>query len=378
MAWARSIFDAEERAFRNSLNRFVADEISPVQARLEAQGFVERRIWLKAGEAGMLGSAIPEAYGGAGAGRLFPFLVGEAIASTGFFYAGFAIQDIVAFYLLRYGSEWQKQRWLPDMCAGRKVAAIAMTEPTGGSDLKALLTAARRVDGGYMLNGSKTFITNGPTSDLVIVAARTDPDAGAKGVTLFVVETSAPGYTKGAPLKKLGQLAQDTGELFFQDVFVPERNRLGVEGSGFTALMSDLPFERLWLAVIATAAGQWALDTTVAYAKARRMFGSDLIQLQDPRFRLAEMKTELRIGQAFLDTCLDLYRSDDLDAETAAMAKYWCTELQGRVLDLCVQLHGGYGYMAEQPIARAYADARAQRIYGGSNEVMRELVARSL
>ncbi len=378
MAWARSIFDEEERVFRNSLDRFVAEEISPIQTRFESQGFLDRGTWLKAGEAGMLGSAIPEAYGGSGAGRLFPFLVGEAIASTGFFYAGFAIQDIVAFYLLRYGSERQKQRWLPDMCAGRKVAAIAMTEPKGGSDLKALSTAARRVDGGYVLNGSKTFITNGPTSDLVVVAARTDPDAGAKGVTLFVVETSAPGYTKGAPTKKLGQLAQDTGELFFQDVFVPEENRLGEEGSGFKALMSDLPFERLWLAVIATAAAQWALNTTVAYAKARRMFGTDLIQLQDPRFRLAEMKTELRIGQVFVDTCLKLYRSDDLAPETAAMAKYWCTELQGRVLDLCVQLHGGYGYMAEHRIARAYADARAQRIYGGSNEVMRELIARTL
>ena len=373
-----ALFGSDHDQFRDSIRRFLAAEATPHREAWDAAGRIDRGLWRAAGALGMLGSNIPGAYGGADADRLYPFIAAEELGASGFAFAGWTVQDICCHYILRYGTEVQKQAWLPGMCAGEIIASVAMTEPGAGTDLKAIRTTARRDGDDYILSGQKTFITNGPSCDVAIVVAKTDPAAGARGVSLFIVEAERPGFDKGRSLEKLGQKLQDTGELFFNEVRVPASNLLGTEGQGFMHLMSDLPFERLLISVHAVAAARAAFEMTVEYARTRPLFGGVLLDQQNSRFRLAELKTEIAVGQAFVDQCLAGYLAGTTDGNDAAMAKYWTTELQCRVVDACVQLHGGNGYMMDYPITRAYADARAQRIYGGSNETMRDLIGRTL
>ncbi|MDB5469515.1 MAG: acyl-CoA dehydrogenase protein [Caulobacter sp.] len=372
------LFDTEHEQFRESVRRFLETEAVPHREAWDAAGRIDRDLWRSAGALGMLGSAIPDQYGGAGADRLYPFIAAEELGRSGFAFAGWTVQDICCQYILKYGTEDQKQAWLPGLCAGDIIASVAMTEPGAGTDLKAIRTTARRDGDDYVLSGQKTFITNGPSCDVAIVVAKTDPAAGAKGVSLFLVEANRPGFDKGRNLQKLGQKLQDTGELFFNEVRVPASSLLGTEGQGFFHLMSDLPFERLLISVNAVAAARSAFEMTVEYARARPLFGATLLDQQNSRFRLAELKTEIAVGQAFVDQLLAGYLAGTTNGDDAAMAKYWTTELQCRVADACVQLHGGNGYMLDYPITRAYADARAQRIYGGSNETMRDLIGRTL
>jgi acyl-CoA dehydrogenase len=322
---------------------------------------------------------MPEEYGGVGVDVSYSVIFIEEQARIGATGPGFGLHsEIVAPYILHYGSDWLKARYLPRLASGEMIGAIAMTEPGAGSDLQAVRTAAVKDGDHFILNGAKTFITNGWHCDLVIVVAKTDPALGAKGTSLFVVDTSMPGFTKGPRLHKMGMSAQDTAELFFDNVRVPAQNLLGEENRGFAYLMQELPWERLQIAVAAVAATQAALAWTLEYTRERQVFGRAVRDFQTVAHRLAEMKTEIAIGQVFIDRCIELKLGDQLDAETASMAKYWTTEMQFKVIDQCVQLFGGYGYMHEYPIARAWADARVQRIYGGTNEIMKELISRSL
>ena len=377
----RSLFDADHQAFLESFQRFIAKEIIPFHADWEEQGYVDRAVWRKAGENGFLCMTLPEEYGGAGADKLYSVAQMEAIAHAGVSGIGFGLHnEIVAPYLLHYGTDAQKQRYLPAMANGEMVGAIAMSEPAAGSDLQGIRsTATKSADGShYVLNGSKTFITNGWHADLVIVVAKTDPAAGAKGTSLLLVEAGMPGFEKGQRLKKLGMKAQDTSELFFNDVKVPVENLLGAEGRGFICLMEQLPWERLQIAIGAVASAQAAIDWTVQYVKERKAFGQTVAGFQNTRFTLAELQTEVQVARVFVDKCCELMQAGTLDTATASMAKYWTSDLQCKVMDDCVQLHGGYGYMWEYPITRAYADARVQRIYGGTNEIMKEVIARSM
>ncbi|HXF45355.1 MAG TPA: acyl-CoA dehydrogenase family protein [Burkholderiaceae bacterium] len=375
----RTIFAPEHEAFRASVRRFVAERITPHHARWEEQGYVDREVWTQAGAAGLLCPSLPERYGGGGGDRLASVVVMEELAAAGASGPGFGLHsEIVAPYLLHYGSEEQKQRYLPRMARGEIIGAIAMTEPAAGSDLQGIRTTARRDGDAYVLNGSKTFITNGWLSDLVIVVAKTDPAAGAKGVSLLLVERGMPGFEKGQRLKKAGLKAQDTAELFFRDVRVPVANLLGREGEGFIYLMQQLPWERLQIAIMAVASARAGLQHTLAYVNERRAFGAPIGGFQNTRYVLAEVATEIEVGQVFVDRCLQLLDEGKLDSATASMAKLWCSEMQFRALDACVQLHGGYGYMWEYPVTRLWADARVQRIYGGTSEIMKELIARSL
>ena len=286
--------------------------------------------------------------------------------------------DIVAPYLLAFGSEELKSKYLPLMVSGTMIGALAMSEPTAGSDVKAVRTSARKVDGGYVLNGSKIFISNGAECGLAVVVAKTDARAGAKGISLFVVDAASPGFQKGRKLKKVGLRAQDTAELFFHDVYVPASHLLGEENNGFAYLMRELPWERLQIAIAAVASSRFALDLTVEYTRERRAFDKPVLDFQNTRFKLAELKSEIQIAQVFVDRCMELVLEKKLDATAAAVAKYWCTDLQCKVVDECVQFHGGYGYMQEYAIARAWVDARAQRIYGGTNEIMKDIISRTL
>ena len=375
----RTIFNSEHRMFRESARRFLEHEVVPHHSRWEEQGYVDREVWKKAGETGLLCSSMPEQYGGAGVDRLYSVVLMEEIARVNATGLGFGLHsEIVAPYLLRYGTEAQKSTWLPRMATGETIGAIAMSEPAAGSDLQGIKTTAVRQGDHYVLNGSKTFITNGWHADLVVVVAKTDPTQGAKGTSLLLVERGMRGFEKGRRLHKIGLKAQDTSELFFDDVQVPAENLLGREGQGFGYLMQELPWERLQIAISAIASAQAAIDWTVAYVKDRRVFGSTVASFQNTRFKLAEMQTEVQVGQVFVDRCLELLAADALDTATASMAKQWCSDVQCKVIDECLQLHGGYGYMWEYPIARAFADARVQRIYGGTNEIMKEVVARSM
>ena len=375
----RTLFTPEHEMFRESYRRFLQVEVAPHHARWEENGQVDRELWLKAGQAGFLCTGIPEAYGGAGGDFRYGAIVTEEMSRQVFNGPGFRLHsDIVAPYILHYGSEAQKTRWLPGMAAGRVIGAIAMTEPSAGSDLQAIRTTARREGGDYVINGAKTFISNGQLADIVVLACKTDPAAGAKGVSLILVEADRPGCRRGRNLAKIGMKAQDTSELFFDDMRVPVGNLLGEEGRGFRYLMAELPQERLLVAINAVAAAEAALGWTLEHTRDRKAFGRSLADLQTVKFKLAEMKTEIAIARVFLDRCIELHLENTLDVEAAAMAKYWLTELESRVLDQCLQLHGGYGYMLEFPIARAYVDGRVHRIYGGSNEVMLELIARHL
>ena len=379
----RTLFNADHEAFRDSFRRFVEREISPLHDSWEEQGYVNREVWRAAGENGFLCMTMPEAYGGAGADRLYSVAQMEEIASAGVSGIGFGLHsEIVAPYILHYGTEAQKKHYLPLLATGEMVGAIAMSEPAAGSDLQGVKTTAiKQADGSYLLNGSKTFITNGWHADLVIVVAKTDPAAGAKCTSLFLVERGMQGFSKGKRLKKLGMKAQDTSELFFDNVKVPAENLLGgaaFEGKGFICLMEQLPWERLQIAIGAVAAAQAAIDWTVQYVKDRKVFGQPVASYQNTRYTLAELQTEVQVARVFVDKCCELVCEEKLDTATASMAKYWCSDLQCKVMDECLQLHGGYGYMWEYPITRAYADARVQRIYGGTNEIMKEVISRSM
>ena len=376
----RTLFNADHEAFRDSFRKFVEKEIAPHHEAWEEQGYVDRAVWSKAGENGFLCMTLPEAYGGSEADKLYSVVQMEEIARTGFTGIGFGLHsEIVAPYILHYGTEAQKQKYLPLLASGEMVGAIAMSEPAAGSDLQGVKsTAIKQADGSYVLNGSKTFITNGWHADLVIVVAKTDPSAGAKGTSLLLVERGMPGFEKGKRLKKLGMKAQDTSELFFDNVKVPAENLLGGEGKGFICLMEQLPWERLQIAIGAVAAAQAAIDWTVEYTKDRKVFGQAVAAFQNTRYKLAELQTEVQVARVFVDKCCELVAVDKLDTATASMAKYWCSDLQCKVMDECVQLFGGYGYMWEYPITRAYADARVQRIYGGTNEIMKEVISRAM
>jgi alkylation response protein AidB-like acyl-CoA dehydrogenase len=379
----RTLFSAEHEAFRDSFRRFVDKEIAPHHEAWEEQGYVDRTVWDKAGGNGFLCATLPEQYGGSGADKLYSVIQMEEIARGGYTGIGYGLHsEIVAPYILHYGTEEQKQRWLPKLASGEMVGAIAMSEPAAGSDLQGIKsTAIKQADGSYVLNGSKTFITNGWHADLVIVVAKTDPAAGAKGTSLLLVERGMKGFEKGKRLKKLGLKAQDTSELFFDNVHVPPENLLGgtaFENKGFICLMEQLPWERMQIAVTAVASAQAAIDWTVQYTKERKVFGQPVAAYQNTRYTLAELQTEVQIARVFVDKCLELVCANRLDTATASMAKYWTTDLQCKVMDECLQLHGGYGYMWEYPITRAFADARVQRIYGGTNEIMKEVITRSM
>ncbi|MBL8390090.1 MAG: acyl-CoA dehydrogenase family protein [Hydrogenophaga sp.] len=380
----RSLFNTDHEAFRDSFRRFVEKEVAPFHEAWEEQGYVDREVWRSAGANGFLCMTMPEEYGGAGADRLYSVAQMEEIARAGVSGIGFGLHsEIVAPYILHYGTEEQKKKYLPLLAAGEMVGAIAMSEPAAGSDLQGVKsTAIKSADGShYVLNGSKTFITNGWHADLVIVVAKTDPAAGAKGTSLFLVERGMEGFSKGKRLKKLGMKAQDTSELFFDNVKVPAENLLGgaaFEGRGFICLMEQLPWERLQIAIGAVASAQAAIDWTVEYVKDRKVFGQPVASYQNTRYTLAELQTEVQVARVFVDKCCELVCEDKLDTATASMAKYWCSDLQCKVMDECLQLHGGYGYMWEYPITRAYADARVQRIYGGTNEIMKEVISRSM
>ncbi len=375
----RTLFSHEHERFRESVRKFFEQKAVPFHAQWEKDGHIDRALWNAAGEAGMLCSHVPEEYGGMGVDFLYSAVVIEEQSRLGLSGVGFSLHsDIVAPYILHYGSEEQKLHYLPKLVSGELVTAIAMTEPGTGSDLQGVKTTAVLDGDEYVINGSKTFITNGWLADLVIVVAKTDAKAGAKGISLFLVEASTPGFSKGKRLEKVGMKAQDTSELFFQDVRIPKANMLGKEGMGFVYLMQELPQERLTVGVGAIASAEAALQWTKDYVRERKAFGKPVAEFQNTRFKLAEMATEIQVGRVFVDRCLELHLDKKLDVPTAAMLKYWGTDLQCKVIDECVQLHGGYGYMWEYPIARAWADSRVQRIYAGTNEIMKEIISRAL
>lgn len=375
----RTLFDEEHEMFRESVRRFFERELAPHHEAWEEVGEVPREAWLAAGRHGFLCAAIPAEYGGSGGDRRYSIVLMEEQARLNLTGLGFALHsDIVAPYVHHYGTEAQKLAWLPKMASGEAIAAIAMTEPGGGSDLKAIRTTAVRDGDDFVLNGQKTFITNGQTADLILVACKTDTAAGAKGISLIMVEAERAGFTRGRRLKKMGTKAQDTSELFFTDLRVPATNLIGEEGRGFVYMMQELPWERMHVGISAISGCEAALEWTIAHTRDRQAFGKAVLDFQNTRFKLAEAKTEVQVGRAFLDRCLELVLRGELDGTTAAMVKLWTSELQGRVLDTCLQLHGGYGFMWEYPITRAFADARVQRIYAGTNEIMKEIIGRSL
>ena len=378
----RTLFQDEHEDFRASWRTFLEREVEPHYEQWERERLVPREVFAKAGGHGFLGMAVPEEHGGAGVDDFrFNVVLSEEAqrAGLGSVHLGMSVHsDICLPYFLSYAAEEQKQRWLPALVSGELIAAIAMTEPGTGSDLAGIATSAVRKNGEYVVNGAKTFITNGINADLVVTAVRTDRGERHRGLSLLVVERDTPGFERGRNLQKIGTHAQDTAELFFDDARVPAENLLGNEGEGFAYLVSNLPQERLSIAVAAVAAAEAAVGWTVDYVRERKAFGTPIGSFQNTRFELAEMRTEVDVGQAYVDRCVEALNAGELTAEDAAGAKWWCTELQGRVVDRCLQLHGGYGYMLEYPIARAYADARVTRIYGGSNEIMKEIVGRSM
>jgi long-chain-acyl-CoA dehydrogenase len=377
----RPIFDEEHEAFRASVREFVDRSIRPHAERFREQRAIDREVWKEAGKQGFLGISVPEEYGGTGnTDYRFNAVLGEELARMGAAYSSsFGIHfDVVAPYLVELTTEEQKQRWLPGFCSGDIVTAIGMTEPSGGSDLAALKTTAVRDGDSWVLNGSKTFITNGYHADLVVVAARTDPEKGAKGISLFGVETGMPGFERGRKLDKVGQHEGDTAELFFTDVRVPAENLIGEQDRGFIHMMEMLPQERIGSAVSNIAHAAAVLEETLDYVKGRTAFGQPVGSFQANKHRLAELVTKVEVTQAFNDQLLLLHNEGRLSAVDAAKAKWWSADVQGEVLDACVQLHGGYGYMQEYRVARAWMDARVTRIWAGSNEIMKEIIGRSL
>jgi alkylation response protein AidB-like acyl-CoA dehydrogenase len=376
----RDIFTPEHEAFRDMVRSFISKEVTPHHDQWERDGVVSRDVWLAAGRAGLLGIDIDEKYGGGGdPDYRFYLILNEELARAGATGPGFAVHnDINGQYFSRLCTPGQRDRWLPGYCSGELVTAIAMSEPGAGSDLQGIRTSAVRDGGRYILNGQKTFISNGQLCDLVIVVARTDPDAGHQGISLLVVERGMAGFERGRNLDKIGMHAQDTSELFFSDVAVPAENLLGEEGGGFVALMQNLPRERVAIGTTALAAAEKVFEDTLSYCKERQAFGRPIGSFQHNRFVLAEMATELAVARAFSDRAVMEHNAGRLSNEDASMAKWWDTELCNRVVDRCVQLYGGYGYMREYPVARAYADSRVQTIFGGTTEIMKEIIGRGL
>ncbi|SEP87116.1 Acyl-CoA dehydrogenase [Solimonas aquatica] len=377
----RAVYGPEHEMFRDAVRGFIRAEITPHFERWEREGIVDRSYWQAGGRAGLLCPQVPEAYGGPGGSFKYNCIVVEEIGYAG--YAGpmtdFSVHsDVCAGYLLNAGTEEQKRKWLPRLVSGETVCAIAMTEPGAGSDLQGLRTRATRDGDRLRVNGAKTFISNGQHCDLVIVVARTSDAPGAKGMSLVLVEADRPGFRRGRNLHKLGHLSSDTSELFFDDVEVPLSHIMGAEGSGFATLMSELPQERLIIAFQSMAAAQRAFDVTCEYVRGRKAFGQPLADFQNTRYKLADLKADLQVGWAFADQCLERHLRHELSALDASTAKLWCTEMHGRMVDQCLQFFGGYGFMREYEICRLYADARVQRIYGGTSEIMRELIARNL
>lgn len=370
----------ELEMFRDAVRRFVENEIVPNDARWREQHHVDRALWNKAGEVGLLCTDIPVEYGGVGGDARYEAVVVEEMGRHGITSLGHTVHSILAHYVLNYGSEEQKQRWLPCMATGELVGAIAMTEPGAGSDLQAIKTRAVRDGDHYVLNGAKTFISNGLHAGLVGVVAKTDTTKGAKGISIIMAETrDLPGYRVGRVLDKIGQNGYDTTELFFDDCRVPADCLLGpTEGQGFVQLMRDLPYERALLSLVGVAAMECALALTIEYTRSRKAFGQPLLAMQNTRFKLADVKTQVRVARVFIDDCIEKLKDGKLDTETASIAKLWITETQCKVIDECLQFFGGYGYMREYPISQLYVDARVQRIYGGASEVMREIIARTL
>jgi long-chain-acyl-CoA dehydrogenase len=376
----RDIFTEEHAAFRDLVRSFIARQIAPHHEQWERDGMVSRDVWLAAGRAGLLGIEIDEKYGGGGLQDYRYYLIlGEELARTGMHGPGFGVHnDIIGPYLQRLCTPEQCERWLPGYCSGEIITAIAMSEPGAGSDLQGIRTTAVRDGDHYVLNGQKTFISNGQLCDLVIVVARTDPEAGYRGISLFAVERGMDGFERGRNLDKVGMHAQDTSELFFSDVRVPAGNLLGDEGGGFIALMQNLPRERVAIGTVALAGAEATFEQTLEYCKQRQAFGRPIGKFQHNRFVLAEMATELAVARAFTDRCVTEHNAARLSTEEASMLKWWDTELCNKVIDRCVQLYGGYGYMREYPVARAYADGRAQTIFGGTTEIMKEIIGRGL
>lgn len=377
------LYDADHAAFRDAVREFIEREVTPYQRQWEDDHLIPRDVWIAAGKQGLLGIGVPEEYGGGGQTdwRYRCVIMDEmARAGAASLNSGFGLNDdIVAPYLLDLGTDEQKSRWLPPFCRGELITAIAMTEPGAGSDLQGIRTTAVPDGDGWLLSGAKTFITNGIQADLVIVAARTDPDVGgAKGMSLLVVEEGMPGFSRGRRLDKIGLQGQDTAELFFDEVRVPKTNLLGVEGAGFQHLMERLPKERLSIAYFGQAVAEAALTWTLAYCRERTAFGGPLANLPTMRHRLAEIATEVEVTRAYVDRCVRALNAGRLTATDAAKAKWWVTELQNRTVDACLQLYGGYGYMLDYPIARAWLDARVQTIYGGTTEIMKEIIGREL
>jgi len=379
MIMKREIYNEEHELFRASARRFVEERVAPFHAQWEKDGQVSREVWREAGEGGFLCCSVPEEYGGVGGDFRFGAVFTEELARMGTSGPSFHLHsEIVAPYLIHYGTEEQKRKWLPKMVSGEVIAAVAMTEPGAGSDLQNIRTTAIADGDDYVINGQKVFISNGQLADLVVLACKTDPSAGGKGVSLVLVEGDREGFTRGRNLEKAGYKAQDTSELFFNDVRVPKSNLLGVEGRGFKQLMQQLAQERLVIAVRSATSIEAALEWTTTYTKERKAFGQSIADFQNTRFKLAELKTQVQIARVFVDKCIEEVIKGTLAVDTAAMAKYWCSDIENRVIDECLQLHGGYGFMWEYRVARAYADARVQRIYGGTNEIMKELIARQL
>lgn len=375
----RELFSEEHDLFRMAIGKFAEKEIHPNLEAWEEAEDTGTEIWRKCGDLGFLCTTVDEAYGGVGADKLYSMILLEELGPLGGLGLSMAMHsDIVARYIQTYGSDFLKNKYLPKMVSGELIGALAMSEPGAGSDVKTVKTRAVRNGDHYVLNGSKIFITNGYHSGVVVVVAQTDKDLGAKGISLFVVDEDMAGFEKGKKLKKVGLRAQDTAELFFNDVIVPAENLLGEENRGFIHCMQDLPWERLQIAIMAVSCCQYVLNLTTEYVKERQLFGKSVSDFQNTRFKLAELASEVQIGQVFVDRCMELELKGELDSAEASMAKYWCSDLQGRVVDECVQLHGGYGFMREYEVARAWTDARAQRIYGGTNEVMKDLIGNSM
>ncbi|MDF0749615.1 acyl-CoA dehydrogenase family protein [Marinobacter sp. 71-i] len=376
----RSIYNSDHELFRDNVRRFFRAELEPNIEQWEEEGVVPRSLWEKAAENGFLCCGVPEEYGGPGADFLYNMVLSEETGyAVGGASVGFSVQaDIVAYYLMSAGAEEQKKYWLPKMVTAEKIAAIGMTEPGVGSDLKNLRTTAVRDGDEYVINGQKTFITNGQNCDFVLVACTTDPSAGGRGISLIIVETDRAGFSRGRNLDKIGQKAADTSEMFFQDVRVPISNLVGEEGEGFRIMMRELPRERITIACRAQAEAQRAFDITTGYVKERKAFGKAIFEFQNTQFTLADMKTNLEVGWAYLDQCIKKCDEGVLTPEEGAMAKLWTTENEGVVVDKCLQLFGGYGYMREYPISRMFVDARVRRIYGGTSEIMKLVIGRSL
>ena len=375
----RTLFNEDHEAFRDTVRKFITKEIAPYHAQWEEDGIVPTQLWLKAGAAGMLCCTIPEEYGGLGLDYLFDVVVFEEMARSGFTGPGFLIHcDLVATYVKSFGTEAQKKRWLPKMVAGEAIGSLGMTEPHAGSDLKAIRTKAVRDGDHFVISGQKVFISNGQSCNVLVLATKTDSAAGAKGVTLFLVDTSLPGFRRGKNLNKLGMKAQDTSELFFDELRVPASDMLGDEGKGFELMMTKLAQDRLAQAIRSATVAETVIDYTVAYTAERKAFGKTIGDFQNTQFKMAELRTEAAVGRQFVDKCIEVFMKGELDAVDAAMAKMWLSNMHCRVVDECLQLFGGWGYMWEYPIARAYADARIVKIAGGSIEVMKHIIGRQM